>query len=190
MTWERRQKQLFTDVLLNGSEKFRTNDRKTPVLESPFNKVTGLFYTPWKHHKTSGLKMFFEGTEQACNVFKKRLTPTLVFFCEYCEIFKNSFFIEHLWWLLPERRVCYSTSLIKLLRLKWEILPKLGFNISKLIKIFRNIWKFFFILQNLGMLLVSVFAALIVLLNLHRFELGPFDNKVKQLKGNRHDDPY
>ena len=27
-------------------------------------------------------------------------TPTQVFSCEYCEIFKNSFFIEHLWWLL------------------------------------------------------------------------------------------
>ena len=30
-------------------------------------------------------------------LFKKRLqTPTQVFFCEYCEIFKNSFFIEDL----------------------------------------------------------------------------------------------
>ena len=27
-------------------------------------------------------------------------TPTKVFFCEYCEIFKNSFFKEHLWSLL------------------------------------------------------------------------------------------
>ena len=27
-------------------------------------------------------------------------TPTQVFSCEYCEIFKNSFLIEHLLWLL------------------------------------------------------------------------------------------
>ena len=27
-------------------------------------------------------------------------TPTQMFFCVYCEIFKNSFFIEHVWWLL------------------------------------------------------------------------------------------
>ena len=26
-------------------------------------------------------------------------TPEQVFFCEYCEILTNSFFIEHLWWL-------------------------------------------------------------------------------------------
>ena len=27
----------------------------------------------------------------------KKKTPTQVFFCEFCEIFKNIFFIEHLW---------------------------------------------------------------------------------------------
>ena len=34
---------------------------------------------------------------------RKRLqeeTPTPVFSCEYCAFLKNSFFIEHLWWLL------------------------------------------------------------------------------------------
>ena len=36
---------------------------------------------------------------EACNFIKKE-TPTQVFSCEYCEIFKGSFFIEHLWWLL------------------------------------------------------------------------------------------
>ena len=35
-------------------------------------------------------------------------TPTQVFSCEYCKIFKNSFFIEHLWWLLLKRS--YSAS--------------------------------------------------------------------------------
>ena len=27
-------------------------------------------------------------------------TPVQVFSCEYWEIFKNTFFVEHLWWLL------------------------------------------------------------------------------------------
>ena len=31
----------------------------------------------------------------ACNFIKKE-TPTLVFFCEYCEVFKNTCFEEHL----------------------------------------------------------------------------------------------
>ena len=51
--------------------------KKTPVLESLFNKVAGL---------------------KACSFIKK--TPTQVFSCEYCEIFKKPFFIEHLRWLL------------------------------------------------------------------------------------------
>ena len=48
------------------SQKFRNIHRKTPVLESFFNKVTDL------------------------------QTPTQVFSCEYCEIFKNTYFEEHL----------------------------------------------------------------------------------------------
>ena len=35
---------------------------------------------------------------KACNFIKKRITQ--VFFCEYCEIFKNSFFLDRIWWLL------------------------------------------------------------------------------------------
>ena len=41
------------------------------MLESLFNKVAGL-----------------------------KETPTQVYSCEYYEIFKNSFFTEHVWWLL------------------------------------------------------------------------------------------
>ena len=36
---------------------------------------------------------------QACNLIKKE-TPTQVYFCEFFKIFKNTFFIEHLQWLL------------------------------------------------------------------------------------------
>ena len=36
---------------------------------------------------------------QGCNFIKKE-SLTQVLFCEFCEIFKNSFFKGHLWWLL------------------------------------------------------------------------------------------
>ena len=52
----------------------RNIHRKTPVLEPLFNKVIGL---------------------KACNFIEKE-TPTQVFSCEYCKIFNNSLFIEHL----------------------------------------------------------------------------------------------
>ena len=45
--------------------------KKTPVWESPFNKV-------------------------AVCIFIKKETPIQLFSCEYCEILKNSFFIERL----------------------------------------------------------------------------------------------
>ena len=32
--------------------------------------------------------------------FTKTETPTQLFYCEFCEIFKNTFFIKHLRWLL------------------------------------------------------------------------------------------
>ena len=35
----------------------------------------------------------------ACNFIKKE-TPAQVFPCEFCEISKNTFLIDHLWWLL------------------------------------------------------------------------------------------
>ena len=54
--------------------KLRNNHRKISVSESLFNKVTGL---------------------KAC-IFIKKDTPTQVFSYEYCKIFKNSFFMEHL----------------------------------------------------------------------------------------------
>ena len=43
-----------------------------------------------KIHRKTGLR------PQACN-FIKIETPTQVFFCEFREIFQNTFFTEHLW---------------------------------------------------------------------------------------------
>ena len=69
------QKQPFTSVLQNKcSKKFGNIRKKTPVLECHFDKDVSL-------------KAF---------IFIKAKTPTQVFSCEYCEIIKNNFFIEHL----------------------------------------------------------------------------------------------
>ena len=56
------------------SKKFCNIHRKTPMLESLFNKVAGL---------------------QGCSFIKKRLQHRC-FFCEYYKLFKNSYFEEHL----------------------------------------------------------------------------------------------
>ena len=61
----------FSDVLQNDcSERFHKIHRKTPVLESFYDKSPGL-----------GLQL---------------LTPARVFFCEFCEMFKGTCFIEYL----------------------------------------------------------------------------------------------
>ena len=39
---------------------------------------------------------------EACNFIKEE-TLTQVFSCEFCEIFKNTFFTEHLWATASER---------------------------------------------------------------------------------------
>ena len=63
--------QPFANVLQNRSSyKFFDICKKISVLESLFNKVTGLM---------------------ACNFIKKE-TPTQVFSCEYHKMFENSFF--------------------------------------------------------------------------------------------------
>ena len=53
----------------------RRTHRKTPMLESLFNKASRL---------------------QACKFIKKRLRDRCLFSCESCEIFKNTYFGEHL----------------------------------------------------------------------------------------------
>ena len=41
----------------------------------------------------------YQGTKAACNFIKKKALAQ-VFSCEFCEISKNTFFTEYLWWLL------------------------------------------------------------------------------------------
>ena len=54
----------------------------------------------WKASKV--VFLFWEAVVQRCSVKKvlKKESLAQVFSCEFCEISKNTFFIEHLWWLL------------------------------------------------------------------------------------------
>ena len=66
-------------------QNFTSSHRRCSLRKGAFKnfaKVTG------KHLRQS---LFFN------KVFIKKETPAQVFSCEYCEIFKNTFFIEHLW---------------------------------------------------------------------------------------------
>ena len=51
---------------------------------------------------------------QVCNVIKKE-TLAQVFFCEFCEISKNTFFTEHLWvkFILEKTFLNYRSSSMK-----------------------------------------------------------------------------
>ena len=90
-------KQLFTDVFQDRcSWKFCNIHRKTPVLESLFNKVTG---------------------PKSC-IFTEKEPPSQVFSCEYCKVFKNRCFIEYLfilffwkfmWWQILDIWRLYLT---------------------------------------------------------------------------------
>ena len=42
----------------------------------------------------------FTGKHLCQSLFFKKETLVEVFSCEFCEISKNTFLIEHLWWLL------------------------------------------------------------------------------------------
>ena len=45
------------------------------------------------------VKTISKGVSGACKFIKKEALAQ-VFSCEFCELFKNTFFTEHLWWLL------------------------------------------------------------------------------------------
>ena len=77
--------------------------RKTPVFESLFSwSFIILSKTPVTKSPSNLLlaNVIFGSSrsQKSCSFIKK--TPTQVFFCEYCENFKNIFFIEDLRWLL------------------------------------------------------------------------------------------
>ena len=58
--------------------------------------------------------MFFKKGVQAYNFIKKEILAH-VFFCEFCEIFKNTFFTEHLWMTasVNSSETCWLKRLIK-----------------------------------------------------------------------------
>ena len=72
------------------------SQRKTPVLESLFNNATDL---------------------KVCNFIRKRLHQRCFLVVNIVKIFKNIFFIEHLWWLLL--KMSYWTPPRSFFLFKW-----------------------------------------------------------------------
>ena len=59
--------------------------------------VNVVLTSPNNNRQKQPTEVFFkERCCEACNFIKKE-TLAQVFYCEFCEIFKNTFFIEHLW---------------------------------------------------------------------------------------------
>ena len=86
------QEQPFAGVLLKRcSEQFRKFHKKTPVLESLFNKIAG---------------------HQPCNYIKKRLQHNR-FPAKFPKILRTNFFTEHLRWLILD--------IVILLNILWQI---------------------------------------------------------------------
>ena len=63
------------------------------------------------------LRNFPKFTGQACNFIKKEALPQ-VFSCEFCEISNNTFFTEHLRWLLLLLDEIQNTKKMKIRELK------------------------------------------------------------------------
>ena len=58
--------------------------------------------------------MFLKTLQNSQQNICRRKTLVQVLSCEFCEIFKNTFFIEYRWWLLVEHREKSRTQEIKL----------------------------------------------------------------------------
>ena len=79
-------------VFITGFPSYRSS---RPVV---FCKMVFLKISQNSHEKTYA-RVSFLIKLQACNFIKKE-TLAQMFSCEFCEVVKNTFFIEHLWWLL------------------------------------------------------------------------------------------
>ena len=84
-----------------------------PVMFCIFPKLNKKKHPPEVFYKKVVLKNFAKFTgnhlcqslclnKVACNFIKEE-TLAPVISCELCKIFKNTFFIEHLWWLLQNK---------------------------------------------------------------------------------------
>ena len=73
------------------------------------------------------------GRESVSLAIIKKETPTQVFSCEFCEISKNTFFIEHLWTIAsgnPEKVVSELKDIIEKL-FTWFSQNKMKANLAK-----------------------------------------------------------
>ena len=89
--WKR---SLFATLILQESDSLFSTFRDEPRSSRPevFCKKGGLKNQNSQENTYVGVCLTWN--------FTKKETPTQLFYCEFCEIFKNTFFIKHLRWLL------------------------------------------------------------------------------------------
>ena len=95
------------------SPKYRSSHRRCSIKKNSQNS---------QENTCARASFLIKLQSETCNFIKKR-TLAQVLSCEFCEIFKNTFFTEHLWWQLLKvnvqlRRItelqCYFNSLVGL----------------------------------------------------------------------------
>ena len=64
---------------------------------------------------------------QAASGFINKETLALVFSCEFCEIFKNAFFTEHLWATASESNI-FSVKIYCIKKTQYQSLPQTSIN--------------------------------------------------------------
>ena len=93
--WTTYTRSILSLVLLKIFWNFRTTSKKQSTQKQPFSGVLQ-GRCPEKihkfHKKTPALESLFN------KVSRNKKTPAQVFSCEFCEAFKNTFFTEHLRW--------------------------------------------------------------------------------------------
>ena len=75
----------------------RSASTYTPTLNTKMNRISYIVRSRSSHQRCSIKKVFLRISQnaEACNFIKKEALAQ-VFSCEFCEIFKNTFFTEHL----------------------------------------------------------------------------------------------
>ena len=96
---------ILTDGLDSGSVKGNYVELSSLVFERPFlNETKSRSSRPEVICKKGVLKNFVKLTgKNLCQ--RLFLNLSQVFFCEFCEIFKNTYFVEHLWWQLLQTEI-------------------------------------------------------------------------------------
>ena len=80
-----------------SSRNLKTNNSKAVIRRCSVKKVFLDYFAKFTGKHLCQRLFFNIVAGGACNFIKKEKTLAQVFPCEFCEIFKNTFFTEHIW---------------------------------------------------------------------------------------------